>query len=252
MITLTKLTHLNDGTYYATWRDDEGGIAFTFAAIHDANGRLVVCNMNLRPPRLTAAQIETAVCDQHPAYALAEKGAAAKPALAQRMQKAAALVEAGSVTLTGETSAMVGDYNITATACTCKDHEYRAPDGWCKHRLAVRMARALGQPIDFDAMEREIKARKQRDHEAMVMRVRQQGHANRRSYRDYCNNSPEAARRYLLKAAANGRIAAQSGGKLHRKQQQATRRTTTQADRAYWIQKTRDSRDAFMQKEVEL
>ena len=32
-------------------------------------------------------------------------------------------------------------YTITAETCACRDFEYRG--GWCKHRLAVRMARHL-------------------------------------------------------------------------------------------------------------
>jgi hypothetical protein len=73
---------------------------------------------------------------------LAQAGTEARPDLAARMEKAAALVAAGAVKLNGAIS-HVNDYEVSPDSCTCKDFEYRAPDGWCKHRLAVRMAKAL-------------------------------------------------------------------------------------------------------------
>ena len=68
------------------------------------------------------------------------KGQAARPALAGRLDAAAGLVLAGRVELDGD-EARLGPYTITAEGCTCRDFQYRG--GWCKHRLAVRMARHL-------------------------------------------------------------------------------------------------------------
>lgn len=94
------------------------------------------------------------------AQALAGKGAASRPDLAERMEKAADLVDSGSVKLLSDEQAAVGDYLIDASSCTCKDFEFRAPDGWCKHRLAVRMARATGQAIEGKSdAEKEAAAR---------------------------------------------------------------------------------------------
>ena len=45
------------------------------------------------------------------------------------------------MTLAGDAEARIGPYRITAEACTCRDFIYLG--GWCKHRLAVRMARHL-------------------------------------------------------------------------------------------------------------
>jgi len=71
---------------------------------------------------------------------MAAKGKAARPALAGRLDSAAQLVRDGLVLLEGDT-ARIGPYTITAETCACRDFEYRG--GWCKHRLAVRMARHL-------------------------------------------------------------------------------------------------------------
>jgi uncharacterized Zn finger protein len=30
-------------------------------------------------------------------------------------------------------------YQATANHCDCPDAEYRAPEGWCKHRIAAQM-----------------------------------------------------------------------------------------------------------------
>lgn len=68
------------------------------------------------------------------------KGKASKPALAGRLDSAAVLVLGGKVTLEGE-KATVGVYRVTADFCGCNDFQYRG--GWCKHRLAVRIARHL-------------------------------------------------------------------------------------------------------------
>ena len=68
------------------------------------------------------------------------RGTEAKPALAGRLESAAGLVLAGRVVLDGE-AARIGPYAISSDACTCADFRHRG--GWCKHRLAVRMARHL-------------------------------------------------------------------------------------------------------------
>ena len=46
----------------------------------------------------------------------------------------------GRIVLDGE-EACVGPYTISPDTCTCPDFTHRG--GWCKHRLAVRMARHL-------------------------------------------------------------------------------------------------------------
>ncbi len=69
------------------------------------------------------------------------KGSAAKPGLAKRLESAAGLVGDGLVALVDDAEARIGPYHITAEGCTCPDFTHRG--GWCKHRLAARMARHL-------------------------------------------------------------------------------------------------------------
>lgn len=68
------------------------------------------------------------------------RGKEHQPKLDSRLDLAAELVRDGRVVLDSD-SAQVGPYRISATSCTCADHQHRG--GWCKHRLAVRMARHL-------------------------------------------------------------------------------------------------------------
>lgn len=148
MSELTGTTRLGypDGSaeIYAVWRDALG----TFAAIHDETGAVIV-----RPtgfayvPALTREQVQQAL--EHPARELARKGAAVKPELAGRMEKAADLVESGQVQLLSDSWAKCHGYSVTPTACGCKDFQFNG--GWCKHRLAVRMARSLEQPLEPEA-----------------------------------------------------------------------------------------------------
>lgn len=68
-------------------------------------------------------------------------GKDAKPDLAKRLDSAAELVLLGRVAVVDGKSAKVSVYNVTAESCECPDFIHRG--GWCKHRLAVRMARHL-------------------------------------------------------------------------------------------------------------
>ncbi len=63
-----------------------------------------------------------------------------RPALAGRLDSAAELVRDGLVAVDDD-SARIGPYVISTEACTCPDFRHRK--GWCKHRLAARMARHL-------------------------------------------------------------------------------------------------------------
>ncbi len=69
------------------------------------------------------------------------QGAQKKPGLVKRLDAAAGLVKDGRVALVDEGEARVGPYRITVETCTCADFTHRG--GWCKHRLATRMARHL-------------------------------------------------------------------------------------------------------------
>lgn len=82
--------------------------------------------------------------------ALAAKGTAARPDLANRMTKAARLVESGLVDLTGPETAVVTsghhEYEVDGRSCTCEFQRHR-PGQWCSHLLAVRMARAIAAAV---------------------------------------------------------------------------------------------------------
>src|SRR5690349_7004245 len=76
------------------------------------------------------------------------------PELAERAERAAAIIAAGKVAYLGD-----GRYEVigseprayvvdsAARTCPCKDHQHRAPEfkgsRWCKHLLAVFMLAAL-------------------------------------------------------------------------------------------------------------
>jgi len=90
-----------------------------------------------QPPavRPRPASIEEALAE------MVAQGTQKRPGLGKRLDAAASLVGDGLVALVDETEARVGPYRITAEGCTCGDFRHRG--GWCKHRLAVRMARHL-------------------------------------------------------------------------------------------------------------
>lgn len=181
---LLKLTRHKDGTYTAQWSDGHPVAPLTINALHHADGRLDVANMNAKPPALTAEQMETAVPPQaHPVQELVAKGIAARPDLTDRMTKAGELVEANAVTLRG-TWAYVGKYTVKENACDCKDFEYRG--GWCKHRLAVRMTRALTPKAE----QRQATGR------AAIQ-------AHQAKFTRWCNTH-EGKRRYAIMAHARG------------------------------------------------
>lgn len=97
-----------------------------------------------RPQSTRPATVEAAVAE------MVALGKTNKPELVDRLNAAASLVLSGNVTLTDTTTAAIGPYRVTTGdpttgdptgGCTCADFTYRG--GWCKHRLAVRMARHL-------------------------------------------------------------------------------------------------------------
>lgn len=144
---------------------------------------------------------------RHPAYKLAEDGTAAVPELESRMNKAADLVAAGDVQVhdTNEYGATgtVNGYSIKPNSCTCPDFTHRG--GWCKHRLAVRMAKSLEQtavdvPASSDVV---VMARKEARENAVIQKVAAEVRKDQRSWRNYCDSS-YGKRRYALKAYANG------------------------------------------------
>lgn len=69
------------------------------------------------------------------------RGATSWPKLRGRLEAAGELVLGGRVERLEEGSARIGPYRIDGESCTCGDFRHRK--GWCKHRLAVRMARHL-------------------------------------------------------------------------------------------------------------
>lgn len=85
-------------------------------------------------PQPRPETVEAAVAE------IVARGKEAKPALAMRLDAAGELVLNGRVLLEGD-EARIGPYIMTTDTCTCADFQHRG--GWCKHRLAVRMARHL-------------------------------------------------------------------------------------------------------------
>lgn len=157
-ISLLSLTKYNDSDLYsARWLDDAYGIDYEFNAVHHADGRPLARTEDCPAPVLTAEQLASAALFQepaaHPAYELAAKGTAVRPSWANRYTKAAQLVEAGQVRLTGEATAVVNSsqaHTITGSGkeakCSCKWGEFNSEP--CSHIMAMRMARALGQAIE--------------------------------------------------------------------------------------------------------
>jgi hypothetical protein len=159
-ISLLQLTKYTDSDLYsARWLDDAYGIDYEFNAVHQADGRPLARTEDCPAPVLTADQLTSAQPFQapapaaHPAYALAAKGTAVRPEWANRYTKAAQLVEAGHVRLTGPETAVVKSsqaHTVTGSGkdakCSCKWGEFKSEP--CSHIMAMRMARALGQPIE--------------------------------------------------------------------------------------------------------
>lgn len=201
-ITLLHATaHPDDALITARWSETVSGVTLEHNSLHDSNGRCLASGRDFRAPHLSAEQVANAHIARHPAYELAEKGAASRPDLAERMTKAADLVAGGQVSLTSEVNAIANGHVVTASSCDCKDFEFRAPGGWCKHRLAVRMARSLNQPLFTDEVEVAKRAeRRKLELEEMAKRETQADKA----HRQWLFNSAEGARRYTLKAMANG------------------------------------------------
>lgn len=143
-------------------------------------------------------------------------GAAAKPALAGRLDSAARLVGDGLVHLEDD-EARVGPYAVTAEGCTCADFTHRG--GWCKHRLAVRMARHLdahgfvlpAQKPAAPAEQISVRNRALIASGAVIDKAQRENEAFRRS--------GLGAERRALNAAASGRtIAAADWLRLHGEQ----------------------------------
>jgi hypothetical protein len=220
MITLLSLTKYSDNLLAARWLDDAYGLRFEFNALHDADGRPTAVNREGTAPRLTAEQLSTAqpfvepvpaepeAPAQHPAYALAAKGTAVRPEWANRYTKAAQLVEAGQVRLTGpETAVVTGSsdtYQVNGT-CSCKWASYNSEP--CSHYLAARMARALAQPVQpITEAEKDAAcaARRQANRDAMQLRIARRGENKFERARSNQRGTAEEARRYALMAMANG------------------------------------------------
>lgn len=210
---LLSLTRHDDGTFTARWDDSHAVQPLQFNAWHAADGTPLEANSTFRAPALTAEQMEAAVApDLHPAYALAEKGAAAKPELAQRMHKAAELVHHGHVAILSDGTAWVKQYEIKNGRCTCKDFEFRAPDGWCKHRLAVRMANSLQTAVDREGeAERRKLATAQR-----IATGKEKIRRHNRKFTAWCNTK-NGKTRYAIMAHARGA----SPARVHHLKQEA-------------------------------
>jgi hypothetical protein len=222
-ISLLSLTKYEDTDLVsARWLDDAYGIQFEFNAVHHSDGRPLARTEDCPAPALTAEQLSQAqpfqepASPQHPAYELAAKGTAVRPDWSARYQKAAQLVEAGQVRLTGPETAVVSSsqaHTITTransangrTSCTCKWGQFQSEP--CSHVIAVRMARALSQPIEpVTEAEKEAAcaARRQANRDAMQLRVARRGENKFEAARRAQYHTAEGARRYVAMAMANG------------------------------------------------
>lgn len=214
MITLRSLIQLEDGRFYAKWFDCDDisqSIGHTVGAIHASDGRPEVANLGLHVPGLTAEQMQQAQPDQHKAYQLAALGITKRPDWANRYQKAAELVEAGHVRLTGPDTAVVTgseEHNIYDDKCHCKWMTFN-PSEPCSHYLAVRMARALNQPIEpLTEAEKEARgaARRQANRDATQLRIASRGENIHERNRQQARRDGDGARQWIRAAQANGRI----------------------------------------------
>lgn len=213
-ISLLSLTKYTDDLLAARWLDDAYGLHFEFNALHDADGRPVAANREGKAPALTAEQLSTAqpfqepAPIQHPAYELAARGTAVRPEWVNRYQKAAQLVEAGQVRLTGpETAVVTGSsdtYQVNGK-CSCEWTKFHSDP--CSHYLAVRMARALSQgmnPLDDAEKETACAANRQANRDAQALRVARRGENKFERARRNQVGTAEEARRYALATMANG------------------------------------------------
>ena len=215
MITLLLLTKYNDSDLYsARWLDDAYGINYEFNAVHQADGRPLARTEDCPAPVLTAEQLASAAPFQeaapvaHPAYELAAKGTAVRPEWGKRYTKAAQLVEAGRVRLTGpETAVVTGSsdtYQVNGK-CQCEWTKFHTDP--CSHYLAVRIARALAQPIaPVTEAEKEAAhaARVAANKDAVQLRVARRGENKFEAARRAQYHTAEGARRYTRMAMANG------------------------------------------------
>ena len=210
-ISLLNVTKYHDDLFAARWLDDEFNLHFEFNALHDATGKPLAANREGKAPTLTADQLASAepfTEPQHPAYALAAKGTAARPDWVNRYQKAAELVEAGHVRLTGPETAVVSssqEYTVS-DKCHCKWMTF-SNDGPCSHIIAARMARALNQPIQpLTEAEKEVRgaARRRANRDATQLRIASRGENKYERARRAQVGTGEDARRYALAAVANG------------------------------------------------
>lgn len=230
-ISLLSLSKYTEDLFAARWLDDEFGLHFEFNALHDATGKPIGVNREGKAPKLTAEQLSTAqpfqastgsaagsasvaepVEAQHPAYALATKGTAVRPDWANRYEKAAQLVEAGQVRLTGPETAVVSGssdtYSVSGDKCHCKWMTFHSDP--CSHYLAARMARALNQPIEPSSeaeKEAACAARRQANKDAMAKQIAGRGENKWYQQRKARRHNGEGARIYWRMAAANGRTA---------------------------------------------
>ena len=182
---------------------DGNGLASLLAALRSAGVRLVESvegwsrvarRADVPGPR--PATVEEAVGQ------MVARGTEATPALAGRLESAAGLVLAGRVALDGE-AGRIGPYAISSDACACADFRHRG--GWCKHRLAVRMARHLvGNGFE---LPQAAEAALQPIVSAANRRLIESGAVLDRAQRemDGYARSGEAARRTALLAMSQGR-----------------------------------------------
>lgn len=193
----------------ARWRDESvPGLPLEFDALHDADGRPLTNHDMFQAPRLTADQLADIVTYVHPAFDLAER--MRDDERYDRAVRAAQFVADGKVLLHGPNDMGVigtvksADYHsITPASCTCRDFEYRG--GWCKHRLAVRMAQALNQPL-AEIPHNSIAAIKYRKEMAALERERkvEQAHFERRREWQRYFQTGQSARRYARAAVYHG------------------------------------------------
>lgn len=108
--------------------------------VHRRAGRLYIIVGELAEPRPQQPATQRPATVEAAVDEMLAQGKASKPALASRLDSAAALVLGGKVALDGD-EAKVSVYRVTTDCCECADFQHRG--GWCKHRLAVRMARHL-------------------------------------------------------------------------------------------------------------
>src|SRR5262245_36021237 len=75
-----------------------------------------------------------------------------------RVEAAVALVLAGDVFFQDDGTVQVGSardpqmmHTVHGTSCSCADNHFKAPAGWCKHRIAVAIATRVGERMAAQA-----------------------------------------------------------------------------------------------------